>query len=234
MVGTRSGLKKRKKVTESQGNAKKQKTKKLKKKKEYFCDKCSKSFSKAFNLKQHKEVKHSGLAWVCPFCQKKQASKFSHKRHLQKCSDAAKNETHPDCNSFYLKSRVQYTAKSASNLIENLQRMTQVQDKVIANLKNRLLRSLKRNVTLKKILRTNHDDEDNELEYIQNLQTVEIDNVREGEEEKEEEVEEGDDSGAEDEEVEEEEGEDSGAEDEEEEEDSDGEDNSKVHLNILL
>lgn len=178
MVNTRSASKKvTKTVTKKRGNAKKQNKKKSKKKNQFHCDQCSRSYCKASNLKQHKEVKHSGKAWVCPFCHRNQASKHSHQRHLKRCPNAKNKETHPDSNSFYLKSRKEYTAKSASNLIERLQKVRVAQHKAIVDLKERLLRSLKRNIALKKILRVNHADEVHELEFVQSL--LETDDVRE-------------------------------------------------------
>lgn len=153
---------------------------------EHCCDACGKSFVKASNLKSHIEVKHKGLAWICPFCRKNQSSKFSHVRHMKTCQDAKTSETDPDSNSFYLKSKIQYTAKSAASLIDRLQKLNEAQFKVIAELKSCLLLSLKRNIALKTILHANHKDEDTLLEWLQKLSTNEpIENENVAEEEKE-------------------------------------------------
>lgn len=173
-----------KKLRKRQPNPKQKNTKKnvKKTKKNLPCDKCNKSFSNAFNLKNHKQVKHGGLVWICPFCQKTQVSKYSHERHIKKCPDVdTKDEINPDCNSVYLTSKIEYTPKAASSLIERLTQNNLHRAKLIVDLKKRLLLSLKQNVALKNALQIDHEDEDKEIESL--IEIVEVDT--EGVEEKE-------------------------------------------------
>lgn len=127
-------------------------TKKLIEKKKIQCNKCS--FTKNSNLQHHQKVAHEGLRWVCPFCEKDQISKFSHERHLASCKQNVKREeVDADCNSVYLKDKVERTPKAATKIIENLRKKNTKKIKLILELKEQLRRSLRVNIALKKILR---------------------------------------------------------------------------------
>lgn len=112
-------------------------------KKLFPCDKCSKKFAKKSNLDNHKEVKHKGLVWICPFCQKTQVSKYSHERHLKTCPHRNQREQaeqiNADANSVYLSSKIEYTPKAASTLIDQLTKNNVYRANVIIDLKKVLI-----------------------------------------------------------------------------------------------
>lgn len=155
---------------------KKQNTKKKTEKSEkntFSCNQCEKKFAKRSNLNHHAKVKHMGLRWICPFCKKDQASKFSHIRHINSCPDRVhfdgKKEVDADCHSFFINSKVEYTPKAASKIIESLTKIIEFKGKVIIDLQQRLLLSLKRNIALKRIVKVNSNDEEKEIQYVKSL-----------------------------------------------------------------
>lgn len=156
-------------------NAKKSTAKKTPRnsKKLFPCDKCSKKFAKKSNLDNHKRVKHKGLVWICPFCQKTQVSKYSHERHLKTCPHRNQREQaeqiNADANSVYLSSKIEYTPKAASTLIDQLTKNNVYRANVIIDLKKKYLLSLKRIIALKRILKLSHQDEDEEIEQLQTI-----------------------------------------------------------------
>lgn len=155
------------------------------------CDQCTKSFSKKSNLTNHQRVKHMGLAWICPYCEKTQSSKFSHGRHIKTCRKVDKrDEMNPDENAAYLKNKIELTPKASSIAIGKLTKNNIERMNIIIDLKKRLLLALKQNVALKIILKMDHSDEDEEIENLKWIDaTDENEVINEGETEREQEPE---------------------------------------------
>lgn len=178
MAETREANKKTAKKSRTKQAAKKnhkKNVKKLSKERRFPCDQCQKSFSKKSNLTSHQKGQHMGLVWICTYCQKTQTSKFSHKRHIEKCEHYDKSDkTNPDANAAYLTSKIQLTPKAAALTIETLTKNNLERANIIIKLKKRLLSALKQNVALKNMLKIEVSDEDKEIEELQWVETVDV------------------------------------------------------------
>lgn len=103
------------------------------------CPDCSKSYSKKANLNQHIEKCHRGLCFICPFCQQKQSSMFSHLRHLK---NLHKNEQVANANEnahYDRPNEVIMTDASKNALIQRLTTENEQLQKTITELKSKVV-----------------------------------------------------------------------------------------------
>lgn len=109
-----------------------------------FTHKCShpicknlKPFSSLSALNQHARIKHTGIRWICPYCQEEQSSKYSHERHIKR-RHPKKHEENLDGNQFEMAHRVQMTEKAKDCFLGSLTKKVEYQEKLIVELKRKL------------------------------------------------------------------------------------------------
>lgn len=140
---------------------------KTRNKKAYICEKCQKSYSKKSNLRTHIESKHLGKKWVCPFCENNQASKFSHIRHVKKCTKrSGEKDWDPDDNAFLMLHHVDQTPEAKTNIIKNLLRRNESNATRIMELNKRLYLALKTIIELKEKLSYDTKEETKEISQL--------------------------------------------------------------------
>lgn len=106
-------------------------------------------FSSLSNLNNHRKIKHEGGRWICPFCKSEQSSKYSQKRHIQRRHKKIYTGNLDENEFQILPHKVQMTEKTKDALLAGLVEKVSKQDKIIAELKQKLIGALKENAVLK-------------------------------------------------------------------------------------
>lgn len=87
----------------------------------------------ALNLTNHVKNIHLRRKWMCSFCEKEQASEFSHIRHVENCSKVNdEQEWDPDENAYLTLYNIDLTPESKTYLIKNVIRRNELKVQRIA------------------------------------------------------------------------------------------------------
>lgn len=100
---------------------------------------CRKVYTSVSNLNNHIRVKHVGVRWICPYCDKVQVAKDSHDRHIRRNHpEKWTPELDLDQNQFADKYRANRTGKAKDALIKTMQKTIDKQCEQIVKLQTKL------------------------------------------------------------------------------------------------